>query len=69
MSAVFCKIMIMFPSNWTQHCTFQGGNGGRVVNVASLAGISVKPPRGPGVGGFDDVGYNASKHGVVTLTR
>ena len=21
------------------------------------------------VGGFDDVGYNAAKHGVVTMTR
>ena len=34
-----------------------------------MAGLSVKPPRGPNVGGFDDIGYNASKHGVVTLTR
>ena len=41
----------------------QGGNGGRIVNIASMAGLAT------GLGTINDVGYTAAKHGVVALTR
>ena len=43
--------------------TSKGGPGGRVINIASLAGIFT------GLGGIQEVGYVMSKHGVVALTR
>merc|ERR1712241_1587678 len=43
--------------------TSKGGNGGRIVNIASMAGLAT------GLGTINDVGYTAAKHGVVALTR
>lgn len=43
----------------------KGGNGGRIINTASIAGILNIP-----VGDeLTHVGYNISKHGLVALTR
>merc|ERR1712241_398332 len=41
----------------------KGGNGGRIINIASMAGLAT------GLGSINDVGYTAAKHGVVALTR
>merc|ERR1712200_325213 len=41
----------------------KGGHGGRIVNIASMAGLAT------GLGSINDVGYTAAKHGVVALTR
>ena len=41
----------------------QGGEGGRVINIASMAGLI------PGLGRFDDLGYTVSKFGAVSFTR
>jgi len=43
--------------------TSKGGHGGRIVNIASMAGLAT------GLGSINDVGYTAAKHGVVALTR
>jgi gluconate 5-dehydrogenase len=40
------------------------GNGGAIVNIASVAGLRGSPP-----GMLDAVAYSASKGGVITLTR
>merc|ERR1712156_480564 len=40
----------------------KGGHGGRIVNIASMAGLAT------GLGSINDVGYTAAKHGVVALT-
>jgi len=45
-----------------RHMKEQGG--GKIVNIASVAGL-----RGTDPEGLDAVGYNASKGGVVTLTK
>ena len=42
---------------------FKGGEGGRVINIASMAGLV------PGVTGFDGLGYAVSKWGTVSITR
>ena len=39
------------------------GEGGRVINIASMAGLV------PGVTGFDGLGYAVSKWGTVSITR
>merc|ERR1712226_739351 len=39
------------------------GEGGRVINIASMAGLL------PGLGKFDDLGYTVSKFGAVSFTR
>jgi len=41
----------------------KGGNGGRVINIASMAGLLA------GLGKFDDLGYTVSKWGAVSFTR
>jgi len=41
-----------------------GGKGGRIVNVASVAGFT-----NGGLGVIDHMGYNMAKHGVVALTK
>ena len=41
----------------------KGGEGGRVINIASMAGLV------PGVTGFDGLGYAVSKWGTVSITR
>jgi len=41
----------------------QGGQGGRVVNIASMAGLL------SGLGKFDELGYTVSKWGTVSFTR
>jgi len=41
----------------------KGGKGGRVINIASMAGLV------PGLGRFDDLGYTVSKFGAVSFTR
>ncbi len=38
--------------------------GGKIINIASVAGLRGTPPEV-----LDAVGYNASKGGVITLTR
>jgi len=43
--------------------TSKGGHGGRIVNIASMAGLAT------GLGSINDVGYTSAKHGVVALTR
>ena len=42
---------------------FQGRSGGRIVNIASMAGILT------GLGSLQDSGYTMSKWAVVSLTR
>ena len=42
---------------------FKGGDGGRVINIASMAGLVT------GLGKFDDLGYTVSKWGTVSFTR
>ena len=42
---------------------FKGGDGGRVINIASMAGLVT------GLGKFDDLGYTVSKWGAVSFTR
>jgi NAD(P)-dependent dehydrogenase (short-subunit alcohol dehydrogenase family) len=42
---------------------FQGGKGGRIVNIASMAGLL------EGLGTIEDSGYCMAKFGVVALTR
>lgn len=49
-----------FLSMQAQVAHFRANNGGAIVNVASIAGISATPKLTP---------YGASKHGVVSLTR
>lgn len=41
----------------------KGGEGGRVIDIASMAGLI------PGLGKFDDLGYTVSKFGAVSFTR
>jgi len=41
----------------------KGGNGGTIVNMASIAGLR------QGQGGFAWSGYHAAKYGTVALTR
>ena len=41
----------------------QGGRGGRIINIASMAGLVT------GLGAIRDAGYTVSKHGTVALTR
>lgn len=41
-----------------------GGRGGRIVNVASVAGFT-----NGGLGVIEHMGYNMAKHGVVALTK
>ena len=41
----------------------KGGSGGRVINIASMAGL------GPGMTGFEGLGYPVSKCGMVSFTR
>lgn len=41
-----------------------GGKGGRIVNVASVAGFT-----NGGLGIIEHMGYNMAKHGVVALTK
>ena len=41
----------------------KGGAGGRVINIASMAGLV------PGVTGFEGLGYPVSKWGTVAFTR
>ena len=41
----------------------KGGYGGRIINIASVAGIRPIPKM------IEHVGYSAAKHGVVALTR
>ena len=41
----------------------QGGPGGRIVNISSLAGYCT------GLSDIQGVGYTVSKHAVVALTR
>jgi len=41
----------------------KGGQGGRVVNIASMAGLL------SGLGKFDELGYTVSKWGTVSFTR
>ena len=45
--------------------TLQGGNGERIVNIASTYGLITQPE----LLTIDDVGYPIAKHGVVALTR
>ena len=45
--------------------TLQGGNGGRIVNIASTYGLITQPE----LLTINDVGYPIAKHGVVALTR
>ena len=42
---------------------FKGGNGGRIINIASMAGLKT------GFSKIEHAGYTAAKHGVVALTR
>ncbi len=49
-----------FLSMQAEVAHFRANNGGAIVNVASIAGISATPKLTP---------YGASKHGVVSLTR
>ena len=44
--------------------TLQGGNGERIVNIASTYGLITQPE----LLTIDDVGYPIAKHGVVALT-
>jgi len=41
-----------------------GGKGGRIVNISSVAGLS-----NSAVGVINNYGYNMAKHGIVALTR
>ena len=41
----------------------QGGDGGRVINIASMAGLFA------GLTEFDRLGYGVSKWGAVSFTR
>ena len=43
--------------------SFKGGSGGRVINIASMAGL------GSGMTGFEGLGYPVSKCGMVSFTR
>ena len=47
----------------TFYSMFKGGDGGRVINIASMAGLVT------GLGKFDDLGYTVSKWGTVSFTR
>ena len=44
-------------------CLFKGGSGGRIINIASMAGL------GPGMTGFEGLGYPVSKCGMISFTR
>ena len=41
----------------------KGGDGGRVINIASMAGLFA------GLTAFDGLGYGVSKWGAVSFTR
>ena len=54
---------IFFVQSATFYNLFKGGEGGTVINIASMAGLV------PGVTGFDGLGYAVSKWGTVSITR
>ena len=49
--------------------TSKGGAGGRIINIASMAGLFTKRPSDAHASNIDGVGYVMAKHGVVALTR
>ena len=42
----------------------KGGRGGRIINVASIAGLTP-----PSMGDLNCAGYGVAKHGIVSMTR
>ena len=47
----------------------QGGRGGRIINIASIAGLVTKTAKSTGLGEIKGAGYTVAKHGTVALTR
>ena len=52
-----------FNTHFILDICIKGGQGGRVVNIASMAGLL------SGLGKFDELGYTVSKWGTVSFTR
>ena len=57
--------MALKNSCWMRMILFlvKGGDGGRVINIASMAGLFA------GLTAFDGLGYGVSKWGAVSFTR